>query len=211
MRAQLTSHQAEFEQKLATKIAQLEPGSQDGVISSAELRIKKNIEEAMDKNWQNRMEKEDKININKFETLNSMVTRLEAEVLNFKGKYSSISAASTVATSSSGSGGSHTGLLSPGAPSEWVPTRIKLKGRGVWRKIREIAITMDKAKDLVDKVKALTSIIHHEKFDWDMIAKDQGFFEIKMAVFFVVQRRCLTSRSTSRSDGYRSSLAYLAC
>ena len=67
VRAQLASHQAEFEKKWATKIAQLEPGSQDGVISSAEFRIKKNIEEAMDKNWQNRMEKEDKININKFE------------------------------------------------------------------------------------------------------------------------------------------------
>ena len=37
--------------------------------------------------------------------------------------------------------------------------------------------------NLVDKVKALTSSIHHEKFDWEMIAKGQGFFELKMAVF----------------------------
>ena len=112
-----------------------------------------------------------------------MVTRSEAEVLNLKGKYSNISAASTVATSSSGSGGSHTGPLSPGAPSEWLPTRIELKGWGVWRKIRETGITMDETENLVDKVKALTSSIHHEKFDWEMIAKGQGFFELKMAVF----------------------------
>ena len=129
------------------------------------------------------MEKADKININNFETLNSMVTRLEAVVLNLKGKYSFLSAASTVATSSSGSGGSHTGLLAPGAPSEWVPTRIELKGWGVWRKIRETGITMDEAKDLVDRMKALTSSIHHDKFDWDMIAKNQGFFEIKWQSF----------------------------
>ena len=128
VRAHLTSHQAEFEQKWATKIAQLELESRDGVISSAEFRIQKNIAETLDKNWQSRMEKEEKIKINGFETLNSIVTRLEAEVLKLKGKYSNISAASTVPTSSSGSGGSHTGLRSPGAPSEWVPTRIELKG-----------------------------------------------------------------------------------
>ena len=89
---------------------EIEPSSLEGVICNAEFRIQKHVEDSVNKNWQDRMEKEDKITTNKFETLHTIVHRLEAEVASLKGKYGSISAASTVATSS-GSGGSHTGPL----------------------------------------------------------------------------------------------------
>ena len=105
----------------------------------------------MAKNWQDRMEKEDKIMTNKVETLRSIVDRLEQEVTTLKGKYSSVSAASTVATSS-GSGGSRTGLCTPGVASEWLPTRIELKGWGEWREIRETGITMDETKTLMSQI-----------------------------------------------------------
>ena len=154
VKAQLLNHQSEFEKKWGSKIAQLEPGSRDGVISSAEFRIRKEVEETVDKNWKDRMEKEDKIMINKVETLHSIVDRLEQEVTTLKGKHS-ISAASTVATSS-GSGGSHIGPCAPGVASEWLPTRIELKGWGVWRRIRETGITVHQARGLVGQVKALT-------------------------------------------------------
>ena len=135
VKAQLLNHQSEFEKKWGSKIAQLEPSSRDGVISSAEFRIRKKVEETVDKNWKDRMEKEDKIMKNKVETLHSIVDRLEQEVTTLKGKHS-ISAASTVATSS-GSGGSHIGPCAPGVASEWLPTRIELNGWSVWRRIRE--------------------------------------------------------------------------
>ena len=127
------------------------------------------------------MEKEDKIMINKVETLHSIVDRLEQEVTTLKGRHS-ISAASTVATSS-GSGGSHIGPCAPGVASEWLPTRIELKGWSVWRRIREAGITVDQARGLVGQVKSLTPFNHHEKFDWEMTDKDQGYFDLKMIVF----------------------------
>ena len=64
------------------------------------------------------MENEDKITNGKIESLHSMVNRLEQEVTTLKGKHS-ISAASTVATSS-GSGGSHVGAWIPGGQSVWL-------------------------------------------------------------------------------------------
>ena len=181
VKAQLLNHQSGFEKKWESKIVQLEPSSRDGVISSAEFRIRNNVEEAVDKNWKDRMEKEDKIMINRVETLHSIVDRLEQEVTTLKGKHS-ISAASTVATSS-GNGGSHIGQCTPGVASELLPTRIELKGWGVWRKIRETGITVDQGRGLVGQVKALTPVNHHEKFDWEMTDKDQGYFDLKMMVF----------------------------
>ena len=171
VRVQWLNHQAEFEQKWATKVAQLELASQDGVISNAEFRILKKVKEKVDRNWKERMEKEDKIVTNKVETLHTVVDRLEQEVTSLKGEYS-ISAASTVATSS-GSGGIHVGPCTPGVASEWLPTRIALKGWGMWRRIRETGITADQARGLVSQVKAITPANHHEKFDWEMIDKDQ--------------------------------------
>ena len=67
-------------------------------------------------------------------------------------------------------GGSHVGAGILGGPS-------------VWRRIRETGLTVDKARDLVGQVKALTPTIHHDKFDWEMTNKDQGNFDLKMMVF----------------------------
>ena len=75
-----------------------------------------------------------------------MVNRLEQEVTILKGGEHSISAASTVATSS-GSGVSHVGAGILGGPSVWLPSRIELKGWGVRGRIREIGLTVDKAKE----------------------------------------------------------------
>ena len=103
------------------------------------------------------MENEDKITNGKIESLHSVVNRLEQEVTTLKGKHS-ISAASTVATSS-GSGGSHVGAGIPGGSSVWLPSRIELKGWGEWSRIRETGLTVDKAKEL-GQVKSLTFADH---------------------------------------------------
>ena len=128
MQTHLNDHRSDFEKKWENKIAQLEPGSKDGVISMAEFRIRTEVQKTVDKNWKDRMENEDKITNGKIESLHSMVNRLEREVTTMKGKHS-IGAASTVATSS-GSGGSHVGAGIPGGQSVWLPSRIELKGMG---------------------------------------------------------------------------------
>ena len=163
----------------------------------------------MDRNWKERMEKEDKIVTNKVETSHSMVDRLEQEVTNLEGK-GGFSAASTVAASS-GSRGSYIGPFTPDVASEWLPTRIELKGWRVWRKIRETGITVDQAKGLVSQVKAITPANHYEKFDWEMIDKDQGFFDLNNHGLHVVQRRCHFERPLFGPDGHQSSLADFTC
>ena len=126
MQTHLNDHRSDFEKKWENRIEQLEPGSKDGVISLAEFRIWTEVQKNVDKNWKDRMENEDKITNGKIESLHSMVNRLEQEMTTLKGKRS-ISAASTVATSS-GSGGSHVSAGIPGGPSVWLPSRIELKG-----------------------------------------------------------------------------------
>ena len=127
------------------------------------------------------MENEDKVTNGKIESLHSTVNPLEQEVTTLKGKHS-ISAASTVATSS-GSGGSHVGCGIPGGPSVWLPSRIELRRWRVWSRIRETGLTVDKVKELVGQVKSLTPAVHHDKFDWEMTDKDQVNFDLKMMVF----------------------------
>ena len=105
----------------------------------------------------------DKLTTSKIESLRSIVEQLEREVTTLKNK-NSISAASTVATSS-GSGGSNIGAGFPSGQSLWIPTRVELKGWGVCRRIRETGITEDGARGLVSQVKALTPVVHQEKFD----------------------------------------------
>ena len=151
MQTHLNEHRADFEKKKwENKIEQLEPGSTDGVISLAEFRIRTEVKNTVDKNWKDRMENEDNITNGKIESLHSMVNRLEQEVTTLKGKHS-ISAASTVATSS-GSGGGHVGV-------GILVVRlcgyrhVSLEGWGVWSRHRETGLTVEKAKELVGQVK----------------------------------------------------------
>ena len=181
MQTHLNEHRSDFEKKWESKIEQLEPGSKDGVISPAEFRLRTEVQKTVDKNWKDRMENEDKIKNGKIESLHSMVNRLEQEVTTLKDKHS-ISAASTVATSS-GSGCGHVGVGIPGGPAVWLPSRIELKGWRVWSRIRETSLTVDKAMELVGQVKSLTPANNHDKFDWELTDKDQGNFDLKMMVF----------------------------
>ena len=174
MQTHLNEHRADFEKKWENKIEQLEPGSTDGVISLAEFRIRTEVQKTLDKNWKDRMGKKDKITNGKIESLHSMVNRLEQEVTTLKGKHN-ISAASTVATSSD-SGGSHFGAGIPGGQAVWLPSRIEQKGWGVWSRIRDTGLTVDKAKELVIRVKSLTPANHQDKFDWELTDKEKGDF-----------------------------------
>ena len=63
---------------------QLEPGSEEGTISLAQYRIRSSVQAEMEKLWTERMEKEDKIMLNKHETLNSTVDPLGSEIINFQ-------------------------------------------------------------------------------------------------------------------------------
>ena len=51
----------------STKLVQ--PGSVEGTLSLAEHRIRMSVRTEMDKTWSDRLEKEDKIVLNKYETL----------------------------------------------------------------------------------------------------------------------------------------------
>ena len=105
----------DFEQKLEDKIVQLEPGSVEGTVSLAEHRIRMNVQIEMDKTWSDRLEKENRIVLNKYETLNSTVGRLGREVVNLTERKMG-SAASTMPTSS---GGGTTGYGTPEG-QKWV-------------------------------------------------------------------------------------------
>ena len=80
------------------------------------------------------METEDKIVVNKHETLHSIIQQLGREVTTLKNK-NSISAASTVATSS-GSASSTINYAALGSLEAFVPSRVELEGRRVWKNIR---------------------------------------------------------------------------
>ena len=82
-----------------------------------------------------------------------------------------------------GSGGIHVSVGIPGGPSVWLPSRIEFKGRGVWSRIRETGLAVDKARDLVGQVKTRTLAVHHDKFECELTDKDQGNFNLKMMVF----------------------------
>ena len=134
---QMQGHWENFEKKWENTIVQLEPGGKKGWwdIAAAEHRIRMDVQKDVDKNWRDRMANEDKLTTSKIESLRSIVEELEREVTTLKIK-NSISAASTVATSS-GSGGSNIGAGFPGGQSFWIPTRVELKGCGVCKRIRE--------------------------------------------------------------------------
>ena len=72
------------------------------------------------------MEKEDKIMLNKYDTLNSTVERLGCEVIVLKERKMG-SAASTVAASS-GSCGSASNFVAPVISGMFSPSRVELKG-----------------------------------------------------------------------------------
>ena len=48
MQTHLNDHRLDFEKKWENKIAQLEPGSKDGVISMAEFRIRSEVQKTVD-------------------------------------------------------------------------------------------------------------------------------------------------------------------
>ena len=91
-------------------------------------------------------------------------------------------AASTVAASS-GSGGSACNFAAPVMSGVFAPTRVELKGWGVWRNIRGTGITVDEARTLVGEIKTRTSEADLGKFNWDLTDRDQGNFEFTMMEF----------------------------
>ena len=73
-----------FKQKWEDETVQLEPGSKEGTIIVAKYRIRTSVQAEMEKLWMKRMEKEDKIMLNKYETLNPTIERLGNEIINFR-------------------------------------------------------------------------------------------------------------------------------
>ena len=61
-----------------------------------------------------------------------------------------------------------------------VASRIELKGWRVWRDTSGTGITLDEARDSVGKVKILIQDTDMDKFDWDLTARDQRDFDIKV-------------------------------
>ena len=113
-------------EKRESKVTQLERRFVDGTISMAKSRIRRSVQSDLEKIWSDRMEKEDKIMLIKYETLNSTVERLGCEIKNLKEKKMG-SAASTMAASS-GSGGSTNNTAATFLSGVFSPSRVELKG-----------------------------------------------------------------------------------
>ena len=74
---------------------------------------------------------------------------------------------------SSGSGGSTSNFAAHVMPSALLPTRVKLKGWGVWRNIRGTGIRMDEARTLVSDIKTIISEAELNRFNWELTDRDQ--------------------------------------
>ena len=156
-------HQWETFERKCEKIAQLEPGSKEGLTTLSEHRMRTSVQTEMEI-WAERMEKEDKIMTNKYETLNLQVVRLSQEIFNLKERHKQHFAAHVM-------------------PKTFTPTRVELKGWWVWRNIRGTGITMDEARTLVSGMQAMMSDADLNKFTWELTDRDQGNFEFKMMAF----------------------------
>ena len=127
LEAKIQNQWTTFEKTWEKKI--VEPDSKDCTSTLVEHRIRISVQTEMEKIRKERMEKEDKITTNKYETLHSQVDRLSEEIVGLKNRHSG-SAASTVA-GSSGSGGSRSNCAAHVMPNTFVPTRVELKGWAV--------------------------------------------------------------------------------
>ena len=104
-------------------------GSSDDTISMAEHQIQKDVLDTETELWDERMEQEDEITHNKYETMHAAVQRLCAWKKKGAGSPSSTAAASARSGRS----------LSSGQPG-FLPTRLDLKGWGNWNNVRRTAI-----------------------------------------------------------------------
>ena len=131
---------------------QLEPGSIEGTASLAEHCIRLRVQFESDKTWSDRSEKEDKIVMNRYETLTSTADRLSRETANLKPRKVE-SAASSVATSSRV------------APSAMGYQRLRVgscrEHGGRW-------------------IKAINPIAQQNKLAWDVIDTDQEKIDYQM-------------------------------
>ena len=84
LEAKMQNQWKTFEKKREDKILQLEPGTEEGATTLAEYRIRTSVQADLEKLWTERMEKDDKIMLNKCETLNSTVERLDSETINLR-------------------------------------------------------------------------------------------------------------------------------
>ena len=95
----------------------------------AECRIRTSVQADLEKLWTKRMEKEDKIMLNKYETLNSTAERLGSEIICLRRGRKMSSAESTVAASSE-SGGSAGNVAASVLSGALTPTRVELRRMG---------------------------------------------------------------------------------
>ena len=84
LEAKMQSQWETFEQKWEDETVQLEAGSKEGSVFVAKYRIPTSVQAEMEKLWTKRMEKEDKIMLNKYGTLNPTVERLGNEIINLR-------------------------------------------------------------------------------------------------------------------------------
>ena len=130
----IQQHLDSFQKKWQNSMTQLQPASVDGVISVAEGHIRRSVQNNLEKIWWDRIEEEDKIMLNKYETLSSTVERWGRAIVNLREKFGS--AASTV------SGRSTIDFAALVISSALTPTCLELRGWGVCRNIRETGITI---------------------------------------------------------------------
>ena len=162
-----------FEDKWSEKV--VHPDDKEAVICDAEFRTRRAVQQDEDERWKKRMANEDKITIETLRSdLNKMSAKMADEVVSLKNRQQS-SAASTVSVSTE-SGGSGSHFASSTEQLTFVASRVELKGWGSWRNIRGTGITMDEAKQLVNKTMARLKQDDLNMFDWELTDSDWGMF-----------------------------------
>ena len=103
------------------------------------------------------MEREDKITLSKYETLNSVVQRLGQDMMNLEEK-------EVVARPpAQGMAAAPSVYGVPGAQVGFTPSRVELKGWGVWKDTRGTGLNENEVKALVTQIKTTMPAAQQDK------------------------------------------------
>ena len=163
----------------------MHPDDKEAAICSAELRIRRAVQQDEDERWKKRIATEDKITTNAIETLrsdfNKMSAKMADEVVSLKNRHQG-SAASTVSGSTVSGGGGVQLCAQDGATHvRGLPSRTQRMVQ--LEKHSWDGITMEEAKQLVCKTKVRLKQDDLNMFNWELTDSDQGIFDTKMMVF----------------------------
>ena len=122
--------------------------SSTGDISMAENRLTGNVLSRFDETWKKMMAREDKHPINKYESLNSLVRKVDLGMMALKERKEEVVRPVLLQLRRL-----PVGLECGARPPIWVPARLELKGWVTWNDVRGSATGLDELNTMVLAVK----------------------------------------------------------